>query len=158
MRTVLRLLTTLVLLCIGAQSFADEKADRAKLEKQFAEKLSGSKLVGYWTLWGKEAKPEPDSYALEKVTKLDGDNWRIEARIQFLKVDVKVPVTVQVKWAGDTPVLSVDKVGIPGVGTYSARVVFHGDHYAATWDGGDHGGHMYGKIVKDAKEPAKKKE
>ena len=71
---------------------------------------------------------------------------------------VTVPVPVEVKWAGSTPVITVDKVAVPGVGTYSARVVIHDNHYAATWDGGDHGGYMWGKIVKDAKGESKAKE
>jgi len=138
---------------------AQEKADapdRSALEKKFAEKMSNAKMVGYWSLWGKEEKAERDTYTLGKVSKVKGDNWIFEARIEFGKVDVTVPVPVQVKWAGDTPVITVDKVVIPTVGTYSARVVIHGDHYAATWDGGSYGGYMWGKIVKDAEEDAKK--
>jgi hypothetical protein len=137
---------------------ADGPADKAKLEKQFAEKMSNAKMVGYWSLWGKEDKPSRDTYTLGKVSKVEGDKWTFEARIQFDKVDVTVPVPVLVKWAGETPVITVDKVGIPGVGTYSARVVVHGDHYAATWDGGDHGGYMWGKVVPATKEEPKKKE
>ena len=45
-----------------------------------------------------------------------------------------------------------------GIGTYSARVVVHGDHYAATWDGGDHGGYMWGKVVKGTKEEPKERD
>jgi hypothetical protein len=147
-----------VLASLVSPALAQDKPDRAKLEKEFAEKLSGAKLTGYWTLWGKEAKPQQDTYTLGKVTKLEGDNWRFEARIQYGKVDVTVPVTVKVQWAGETPVIVLDKLSIPLLGTYSTRLVFHGDHYAGAWDGGDHGGHMYGKVVKgdgDSKEKAK---
>ncbi len=132
------------------------KPDKAALEKRFAEKMSGAKMVGYWSLWGKEDKPESDSYTLGKVSKVEGDKedkWTFEARLEFGEVNVTVPVPVEVKWAGSTPVITVDKVAIPGVGTYSARVVVHDDHYAATWDGGDHGGYMWGKIVKGKDEP-----
>ena len=132
----------------GPDALADGP-DRKKLEKEFAEKLSGSKLVGYWNLWGKEKDVKEDAYTIDSVTKLDKpDLWRFVARIEFGKVDVKVPINVQVKWAGDTPVITVDKVGIPGVGTYSARLLIQGDRYAATWDGGDHGGYMWGKVEK----------
>jgi hypothetical protein len=142
-------------LCVSA-AVAEEKApapDRAELEKRFAEKMSNSKMVGYWSLWGKEDKPQRDTYTLGKVSKVEGDKWTFEARIQFGDVDVTVPVPVEVKWAGTTPVITVDKVAIPAVGTYSARVVIHDDHYAATWDGGDHGGYMWGKVVKTKDEP-----
>ena len=56
-----------------------------------------------------------------------------------------MPVTV--KWAGDTPVMSLDKVGIPGLGTFSARVVLHEGRYAGTWIHDDVGGHMFGAIT-----------
>jgi hypothetical protein len=156
MKTSLSFVIIVLPLSAIAQAWADDPPDRAKLEKQFAEKLSGAKLMGHWTLWGKEAKPQQDTYTLGKVAKLKGDNWLFEARIEYGDVNVKVPVTVQVKWAGDTPVIVVDKLGIPLLGTYSARLVFHGDHYAGTWDGGDHGGHMYGKVVKGKEEPKSK--
>ncbi len=32
------------------------------------------------------------------------------------------------------------------MGTYTARVMIYADHYAGTWDAGDHGGHMWGRI------------
>jgi hypothetical protein len=49
------------------------------------------------------------------------------------------------------PVISVTNVAFPGLGTYSARVVIYGDGYAGTWNGRDHGGQMFGRIVqKDA--------
>jgi hypothetical protein len=67
-----------------------------------------------------------------------------------------------VKWAGDTPVISVTNVAFPGLGTYSARVVVYDGQYAGTWGGKDHGGQMFGKIVRedekaaDAKAPENK--
>jgi hypothetical protein len=65
-----------------------------------------------------------------------------------------------VVWAGDTPVITLDKMPIPGFGTFTCRVMIFGDQYAGTWDGGDHGGHLFGKIVPaedaaDAIAPAK---
>lgn len=127
---------------------------QAELDKQFAERMSGVQLVGHYTLWGKEDSPAKDTYTIEKVTKLDGDKWQFVARIQYAEHDRKIAMALPVKWAGDTPVISLDKLLIPGFGTFSARVVFHGDQYAAVWDGGDHGGHMYGKVVKMKDQPA----
>ena len=128
---------------------AEAKPTQAELEKKFGELLTGSQLVGHYTIWGvNEDKPGKDTYTIEKVTKGEGDKWTFVARIQYGNTDVKVPITLAVKWAGDSPVITLDKLAIPGVGTFSARVVFHGEHYAAVWDGGDHGGHMYGKVVK----------
>src|SRR5262245_4103782 len=108
MRHVLNaVLVCLSCLPVAAQEKSD-KPDRAALEKQFAEKMSYAKMVGSWSMWDKEDKPMSDSYTLGKVTHNEGDNWTFEARIQFGKVDVTVPVPVLVKWAGDTPVITVD--------------------------------------------------
>src|SRR5262249_28525045 len=146
--------------CLAAATAQEksDKPDRAALEKQFAEKMSNAKMVGSWSLWGKEDKPMSDKYTLGKVTHIEGDNWTFEARIQYGKIDTSYPVPVQVKWAGDTPVITVDKLTIPLLGKFSARVVIDGDHYAATWDGGDHGGYMWGKVIKGAKEEPKGRE
>jgi hypothetical protein len=61
---------------------------------------------------------------------------------------------VPVKWAGDTPVISVTNFKVPTMGTYTARVMIYADHYAGTWDAGDHGGHMWGRVER-AETPAK---
>lgn len=58
---------------------------------------------------------------------------------------------VQVKWAGDTPVLIVDNLAVPGGATYSARVMFYGKTYSGSWTGGTHGGLLHG-VVTNAKE------
>ena len=58
-----------------------------------------------------------------------------------------------VRWAGDTPVISVTNFGIPLIGTYSARVVIYQGQYAGTWSGKTHGGHLFGKIVKNDEAP-----
>ena len=46
-----------------------------------------------------------------------------------------------------TPVIVVDKVPVPGGGTYSARVLIYEKTYAGTWTGGDHGGLLNGVIT-----------
>ena len=65
---------------------------------------------------------------------------------------VTVPVPVEVKWAGETPVITLDEVTIPGLGTFSSRVVLDRGRYAGTWSHDKVGGHMFGTIVaaKDA--------
>jgi hypothetical protein len=57
-----------------------------------------------------------------------------------------VPLVIPVKWAGDTPVISVTDLSIPGAGTYTARVMIYRDQYAGTWSGVDCGGHLWGRI------------
>jgi hypothetical protein len=56
-----------------------------------------------------------------------------------------------VKWAGDTAVITLDKVTIPGLGTYSARVLVFEGTYSGTWSAGDHGGMLHGIIRKKDK-------
>ena len=124
---------------------------REKLEKEFAAKLTGAVLVGHFTVEGEDKPPAEERYEINKVSKLTGDMWLFTARVKFGDKDVTVPMPLPVKWAGDTPVISVTKTTIPGLGTYTARVLFYGDHYAGTWSGGDHGGHLWGRIErKDA--------
>lgn len=123
---------------------------REELEKQFSEMLTGAQLVGVFTTTGQESEkaPLPDKYTIDRVKKLKGDFWLFEARIQYNNNDVKVPLPLEVKWAGDTPVITLTKILVPGLGTFTARVLFYNNEYAGTWSAGDHGGHMYGKVVK----------
>jgi hypothetical protein len=130
---------------------------REELEKKFAETMSGATLVGNFTVVGMPGdKPlKEDRYTLGKVSKIknesnpNSDLWSFEARIQYGDHDVKLPLALPVKWAGDTPVISVSDVAFPGLGTYSARVVVYRDWYAGTWHGGNHGGHLFGRIVRE---------
>jgi hypothetical protein len=150
------------LLLSAAPLVAQEAAVKAEpsqeeLEQKFAEKMSGATLVGQFTVTGlKDDKPlAEDRYTLGTVKKLKGDLWSFEARIEYGGRDVKLTLALPVKWAGDTPVISVTNVAFPGLGTYSARVVVYEDQYAGTWGGKDHGGTMFGKIVKDQPADAK---
>ena len=131
---------------------ADKPAEptREELEKQFTEMLTGAQLMGVFTTTGQESEkaPLPDKYTIDRVKKLKNDFWLFEARIQYNNNDVKVPLPLEVKWAGDTPVITLTKILVPGLGTFTARVLFYNNEYAGTWSAGDHGGHMYGKVVK----------
>ena len=117
-------------------------------EQKFAQQLSGAQLVGHFTTWETPDAPQKDTYTLKKVAKLQGDIWMFVARIQYGEHDVTLPLPLKVQWAGDTPVITLDKFPVPGFGIFSSRIVIHGAQYAGTWDGGDHGGHMYGTVVK----------
>jgi hypothetical protein len=134
---------------------------RAQLEKAFAEKMSNATLAGHFTdRTRKDAPLKEEKYTLGKVSKLRDDYWRFEARIQYGEHDVTLPLSLRVVWAGDTPVITLDKVLIPGFGTFTCRVMFFADQYAGTWDGGNHGGHLFGKVVpaKEADAGGAKKE
>ena len=130
------------------QSPAD---DRAAAEEAFAKKLSGCALVGRFTMDRQPAdKPaREERYDLISVSKIDGELWLFNARIKYGKHDVTVPLTLKVLWAGDTPVITLDDMTIPGLGSeFSARVLFHDHRYVGTWQHGKVGGHMFGRIEK----------
>lgn len=116
-------------------------------EKAFQESLTNVQLVGYFTT-GDSDKLSADKYTIERISKVKEDIWRFEARVQYNGKDFKLALPVPVKWAGDTPVISVTKFAIPGYGVFDARVVVYGKDYAGTWSGGAAGGKMFGKIVK----------
>lgn len=129
-------------------------ADRVALFKQFEETLAGVKLVGRFTILGKDDGPLPkEEYTINSVSKLpDGDYWLFKARIKYGENDVTVPLPLEVKWAGDTPIITLTDFTIPGMGTFSARVVIDKTKYAGTWAHGKAGGHLFGVIEKAAAE------
>lgn len=145
------LLAPLVLLLFVPALAADEPAppaaDRDALHAAFAESMKNVKLVGTFTVDGAEGKMQRDEYTIASATKTaKGDTWVIAARIRYGEVDLTVPVPVEVKWAGKTPVIVLDGVTIPGLGTFSSRVVIDGKRYAGTWQHDAVGGHMFGRI------------
>lgn len=129
-----------------------EAPNQDELEAKFKATMTHAVMNGRWCLI-KEGQLQPeqeDKYTIVGVNKLFGDNWVVRARIQYGKRDVTAPIPVKVKWAGDTPVITVDGFGLPGGGSaYSARVLIYGDTYAGTWSAGDHGGLMSGLIVRE---------
>lgn len=127
-------------------------ADRqAKLEADFARLLTGATLEGSYTSTGRGDQLSQDKYTLGNVKKVGEHMWLFEARIQYEENDVTLPITVPVRWAGDTPVIVVDKLGLPEFGTVSARVMFSDRHYAGYWKHGQRGGHLFG-VIKPKKE------
>jgi hypothetical protein len=130
---------------------------QAKLFKQFAEQLSDVKLIGHFTMFGKEDEaPKKEEYTISSVTKLDdGDYWLFKTRVKYGDKDITLPMPLLVKWAGDTPVITLTDTTIPGLGTFSARVVIYRDTYAGWWQHGKVGGHLFGRVEKN--KPAEEK-
>lgn len=128
----------------------------AALHAAFTEAMTNVKLVGVFTVDGAdEGRMQRDEYTISSVTKSPkGDVWIVSARMRYGDVDLTLPVPVEVKWAGKTPMIILDRVTIPGLGTFSSRVVIDGARYAGTWQHDAVGGHMFGKIV-PAEEPAR---
>lgn len=120
-------------------------------EKNFQQMLDGATLVGSFTRDGRQGTSE-DKYTLGRVTKVKDDLWRIEARMQYGGREATFPFNIPVKWAGDdTPVMTVTDYAIPGMGTYSARIVFYKNQYAGMWSSAKGGGMMFGRVVKEPK-------
>jgi len=125
---------------------------QADLEKKFAETLSGSTFTGYFTTAGKiDESPKKDRYSIGKVSKLKGDYWKFEG-IKYGKQTIGIPLTLEVKWAGDTPVITLSDLTIPGIGTFTARVLIYDKQYVGAWSAGDHGGQMFGEISRTSED------
>ena len=125
------------------------RASLTDLEREFSERMERSTMVGFFTVTGREDRPlRPDRYDLTSVEKIGDNLWRFNTRMRHDNYDVTVPVAVPMQWVGDTPVIMMTDTSLPGIGTYSVRVFFYGDHYAGTWQGSQAGGYMSGKIEK----------
>ncbi len=139
---------------LSSISLAAENDEAAKIEKErfkkFEEMLSGVKLVGRFTIVGKEQGKLPEEeYTIKSVEKLPKEDfWKFEARIKYGNNDYTVPLPLRVKWADDTPMITLTDFRILGQGPFSARVIFYNGKYAGTWSHGKAGGHLFGKIVK----------
>jgi hypothetical protein len=138
---------------------ADELlVNREKQVKLLQEILQDTTLVGHFTADGKAMTDlTEERYEIKKVEPIEGEPnlWTIEARIQYKKNDVTLPLVLRVEWADKTPVIVMDRVLVPGLGSFSARVVFDDGKYAGTWahdgDGRSVGGHLFGRIEKSKK-------
>lgn len=125
--------------------------DQATLDKQFTEMLTGATLTGSFTVDdAPQEPPRTDRYRIDKVTKLKNDYWLFESSVEYDGKQVPIRIPLEVKWAGDTAVITLTDVFFPGLGTFTARVVVYRDQYAGIWRGENHGGHMYGTIEREA--------
>lgn len=120
------------------------------LDRSFEEMMKGVTLVGRSTRLSDDKIASGEKYVIEGVSKLAGDTWLFRTRFQCCgQNNVVVPLPVTIKWAGDTPVITLTDLAIPGMGTYTARVLLYRDQYAGTWSGKKGGGQIFGKIVRD---------
>jgi hypothetical protein len=117
-------------------------------EKQFQESMTNVTLTGFFTV-GDTGETHEDKYTIGKIAKIGPDLWNFDASIKYGTREFKATVQVPVKWAGDTPVLTMESYLIKGQGVYSARILVFNGMYAGTWGAQTHGGKMFGKIVKN---------
>ena len=129
---------------------ADEKSsDKQAREQRLTAYLDGVKLIGKFTIDGKEDDAKTEAYTISKCEKLpEEDMYQVTARITYGQIDEQVPLKIKILWSGRTPVITLDNFWIPGMGTFGARVLIHSDRYAGTWQHGPVGGHMFGRIEK----------
>ena len=143
-----------ILFVAAALSFAplgltSKELSKEELFKSFAKSMKNVRFTGHFTVTGRNSAPSKETYEIQKVEKFgDGDLWIFTARVKYGGKDVTLPLPLPVKWLGKIPVITMDKVTLPGLGTFSAHVVIDGDKYAGTWAHGKVGGHLYGAISK----------
>lgn len=141
---------------------AAESKETKALHDKLAKYLTGTKWKGQFTITGKK-ETLTEQYEIISAEKGEvGDYWNLVARIKYGDHDTTLPLPpIEIKFAGGTPVITVDKTFIPGFGSFDARVLIRKGQYAGTWahtaeDGGV-GGHMFGTIEKMDPEEVKKK-
>lgn len=144
------------------QTKAVEKSDIGSAPDQKAldnlkKFLTGSKWKGTFTMRASGDKLNTEEYGISSAEKEPtGDQWVLMASIKYMDKDIKVPVPLEIKWIDRTPVIVLDQVTLPAMGTFDARVIIRKGMYAGTWAHGEVGGHMFGNITSGAE--AKKKE
>jgi hypothetical protein len=124
----------------------------SEAERQFADRMREVTLVGSFTVTGPDnGPPRDDRYEISSVEKVGTDLWRFNANMNCCGVKGAVPVVVPMRWVGDTPMIMMTDTSLPGIGTFTVRLFFSGDRYAGTWQHGDVGGHMSGRIEKQTR-------
>ena len=107
-------------------------------------------LVGSFTVAGREdrAPQAPIATTSPASRRSATDLWRFNAKMDCCGVNSAIPIVVPMRWSGDTPVIMMTDTSLPGLGTFTVRLFFYGDRYAGTWQHGEVGGHMSGRIEK----------
>jgi hypothetical protein len=148
--SAIRLLPFALIAICCVPVFADEQsADKQAREQKLADYLDGVKLIGKFTIDGKEDDAKTEAYTISKCKKLPAENmYEVTARITYGEIDEELPLKIEILWSGRTPVITLKNFWIPGMGTFGARVLIHSDRYAGTWQHGPVGGHMFGRIEK----------
>tara|TARA_B100001093_G_scaffold95033_1_gene87184 strand:+ start:458 stop:922 length:465 start_codon:yes stop_codon:yes gene_type:complete len=144
----LLLIFNLAVLCpVHWAHSSEESTSKHDLFEKFSNSMKGVRFSGFFTIDGSDHPPSKETYEIHSVQKFgDQDLWIFTARIKYGKKDVTLPMPLPVKWVGEIPVITMNNLNIPGLGTFSAHVVIDGGKYAGTWSHGKVGGHLYGKI------------
>jgi hypothetical protein len=128
---------------------AVDPASLSELERQFSDRMRNVSLVGSFTIAGRDDRtPRSDRYDISSVQKVGDDLWRFNTRMDCCGVAGEIPVVVPMRWIGDTPMIMMTDTSLPGLGTFTVRLFFYRDRYAGTWQHGNVGGLMSGRIEK----------
>jgi len=136
---------------LGIGSLRVDPVSLTDLERRFTERMHDVTLVGSFTVDGREDRaPRDDRYRIESVEKVGPGLWRFRAAVG--DGDGVIPIVVPLRWIGDTPMLMMTDASLPGMGTFTVRLFFYGYRYAGTWQHGETGGLMSGRIEKRKRE------
>ena len=134
---------------LGIGSPTVDRVSLTDLERRFTERMRDVTLVGSFTVDGSgERTPREDRYEIESVRKVGDNVWQFRAIVG--DSDSVVPVVVPMWWIGNTPMIMMTDLSIPGMGTFTVRLFFYGDRYAGVWQHDDVGGLMSGRIEQQA--------
>ncbi len=125
---------------------------RNRLNERLQKFLTHITFRGHFTTDKKGSEnelPKQDEYTITSASHVSGDYWLLTSRIQYRDIDVTLPVPVVIRWAGTTPVITLEEVTLPGMGTFSSRVLIHKNRYTGTWQHDDVGGHLFGTLSKN---------
>ncbi|REJ74150.1 MAG: hypothetical protein DWQ36_23590 [Acidobacteria bacterium] len=158
------MVSPLVLLLLVAASAAAPAAAQSATDSErraaFAELLDGARLVGQFTVVNPstgETMQRDDLYSVSRLLPGDGDVWVFEYSMSYGDNEANtLEIPVRVLFVEDTPLLTMSEQEVPGLGTFSVRLVFHGDRYGGMWSNGPVGGHMWGIIERDEAAAAEK--
>jgi hypothetical protein len=129
---------------------AVSRSSLTDLERTFSDRMQNVSLVGTFTVDGHDRTPREDRYDISSVEKVGDDLWRFTAKMKCCGIVDAVPIVVPMRFNGDTPTIMMTDTSLPRVGTFTVRLFFYGDRYAGTWQHGKVGGHMSGRIEKQA--------
>jgi hypothetical protein len=133
----------------GIGDAAVDPASLTDIERQFTERMRNVTLRGSFTIDGREARtPHEDRYDIESVEKVSDDLWRFNAGMQCCGVNGVIPIVIPMRFVGDTAMILMTDTSLPGLGTFTVRLFFYGDRYAGSWQHGEVGGLMSGRIEK----------
>jgi hypothetical protein len=132
MKALLSLVLVASTLLSSGCSKTNGTSSQDNLDRQLRAMMTGATLVGHSTLLNREGVSGEERYAIDAISKIGSETWLIKTRMKLGSREIPFPIPVVIKWAGDTPVITLTDLYIPGVGTYTARAVLYRDQYAGT--------------------------